>query len=353
MFQLTTTIIMKIKLIVLSTIFHLLIVGKSMAQMPDSVKTYIDSALYIMESKSLFAKNVNWKNVRDSTYQLGKNANNIQESFIAIKYAFEQLNDSHGILASQNDYHRIPLPINFSEVLSPGIKSEFLKGNRFVHQLLPGKIAYLRVPTMPITEQEDIDDLGNTLRNLLCELLTENPSGLILDLRMNSGGNSAPMLSGLGPVFHKEVIGYGVDKDGNLLHEIKLTDGVVIGENGEKMVNIQNSCMTNPEMPIAVLIGPSTASSGEILAYLLQSQPNIRAFGEPSLGFCNATQGFFFMEQKGYLLLTVQMIADANQSINIDMKVIPDVYIKSDDNYENLLEDVTVIPAIDWINGSK
>jgi hypothetical protein len=47
------------------------------------------------------------------------------------------------------------------------------------------------------------------------------------------------------------------------------------------------------------------------------------------------------------------MIADANQSVNFDMKVIPDVYIKSDDNYENLLEDVTVLPAIDWIKGSK
>lgn len=327
--------------------------GKSMAQMPDSVKTYIDSALYIMESKSIYAKNLDWNKIRDSTYQLGKKASNIQESFIAIKYAFEQLNDSHGMLASKSDYHRVPLSINFSEVLSPGIKSEFLKGNRFVHQFLPGNIAYLRVPTMPITEQEDIDDLGNKLRNLLCELLAENPSGLILDLRMNSGGNSAPMLSGLGPIFHQEVIGYSVDKDGNLLNEIKLQDGVVIGENGEKMVNIQNSCMASPEMPIAVLIGPSTASSGEILAYLLHAQPNVSAFGEPSLGFCNATQGFFFMDQKGYLLLTVQMIADANQSVNFDMNVIPDVYIKSDDNYENLLEDVTVLPAIDWIKGSK
>jgi carboxyl-terminal processing protease len=344
---------MRTKLIILTILIQLLLLGKSIAQMPDSVKTYIDSALYIMESKSLFAKKVNWDKIRDSTYQLAKHAINIEESFIAIKYAFEQLNDSHGMLASQNAFHRIPPPINFSEVLSPGIKSEFLKGNRFVHQFLPDNIAYLRVPTMPVTEQTDIDELGNRLRDLLCELLAENPSGLILDLRMNSGGNSAPMLSGLGPIFHKEVIGYGVDKDGILLHEIKLTDGVVIGENGEKMVNIQNSCMASQEIPIAVLIGPSTASSGEILAYLLQTQSNVMTFGEPSPGFCNATQGFIFMEQKGYLLLTVQRIADANQSINVDMKVIPDVFIKSDDNYENLLEDVTINPAIDWINKSK
>jgi len=30
------------------------------AQIPDSVKSYIDSALYFMEAKSLFANNINW-----------------------------------------------------------------------------------------------------------------------------------------------------------------------------------------------------------------------------------------------------------------------------------------------------
>lgn len=321
--------------------------------MPDSVKTYLDSALYIMESKSLFTKNVNWNIVRDSTYHLAKDSQSIEESFPAIKYAFEQLNDAHGMVADQKSFHRVPPPINFEEALSQGIKSEFLKGNRFVNQLLQGNIAYIRVPTMPVTKQEDMDEMGNRMRNILCELLAQNPSGLILDLRMNAGGNSAPMLSGLGPLFHTEVIGYGVDRDDQLLHEIRLVDGVVTDENGRKMVDIKNSCLANKELPIAVLIGPSTVSSGEILAALLKTQSNVRIFGEPTPGFCNATEGFFFMEQKGYLLLTVQRIADSNKTINQDMKVIPDEFIKSDDNYENLLEDVTLTPALHWINHNK
>ena len=74
--------------------------------MPDSVKSYVDSALYFMQSKSLFANEVNWKQVSDSVYNQTKNASTYLDAFPAVLYAFKQLKDFHGMIAlDDTSYH--------------------------------------------------------------------------------------------------------------------------------------------------------------------------------------------------------------------------------------------------------
>jgi hypothetical protein len=323
------------------------------AQLPDSVRTYIDSALYFMQTKSLNGKELDWRSIRDSAYQKAQGAKRYKEAFPAIAYAFRKLKDYHGMVANEDTFYHYPPPLNFDEVLSPGIKKEFLKGSRIVTANLNGSIAYLRIPTMNVTRQADIDKRANQLRDSLCMLMSRNPKGIIIDLRMNSGGNSAPMISGIGPLFRSSLLGYGVDRDGKFLEAVRLKDGVLTNEKGDKMANVKNTCSINKSIPITVLIGPSTVSSAEILAVYLKQQANVKLFGEPTPGFCNATEGFLFMNNQGYLLLSVNKIADARKYVYEEMLVRPDIYIKSEDNYDNLITDPTVIAALKWLNSKS
>jgi hypothetical protein len=335
----------------LLAIIPLFIYSKNLiAQTPDSVKKYIDSALYLMQTKSLNGKHLNWNVIRDSAIMKATEAKSYKAAFPAIAYAFRQLKDYHGVVAGEDTFYRYPPPVNFDEALSPGIKKEFLKGPKIATTFFDGSIAYLRIPGMNVTRQEDIDDRANKLRDSLCMLLNRNPKSIIIDLRMNTGGNSAPMVSGIGPIFNISLLGYGVDRDGNLLGAVKLKEGILLDENGNKVVNIKNTCTLNKAIPIAVLIGPSTVSSGEILAAYLKQQANVKLFGEPTPGFCNATEGFPFMNDKGYLLLSVNRIADARKHVYQDMLVRPDINIKSADNYDNLIADPTVKAALKWLN---
>ncbi len=319
------------------------------AQIPDSVKSYIDSALYFMEAKSLFANNINWPQTKDSVYSKAHGAKTYQEAGPAIAYAFYQLKDYHGIFANEDTSYRYPAPINFEEALSKGIKAAFLKGPRIATHYFDGSIAYLRVPSMNVFTQADIDKRANMLRDSLCMLFLKKPKQLILDLRMNSGGNAAPMITGLSPLFKDSLLGFGVDRNGNFLQPTKLKEGVLLDETGNKLVQIGSPCAEQVNLPVAVLIGPSTISSGEILTVYLKQQKNVRVFGEATPGFCNATEGFLFMNNNGYLLLSVNKIADGKKKVYTDMFVKPDVYIKSDDNYDNLLADPTVIAAMKWL----
>jgi hypothetical protein len=319
------------------------------AQTPDSVKAYIDSALYFMQSKSLNGKNLDWSLIRDSAYQKASGAKNYTEAFPSIVYAFQQLKDYHGMVANHDTFYRYPPPIDFEKVLSRGIKKEFLKGNRIVTTFINNSIAYLRVPTMNVTSQDAMNERANNLRDSLCKLLKKNPKGMIIDLRMNTGGNSAPMISGLGPLFQFSLLGYGVDRDGKLLGGVQIKDGVLLDEKGDKMVDVKTTCQVSKPYPIALLIGSSTISSGEILAVYLKQQPNVKTFGETTPGFCNATEGFLFMNNQGYLLLSVNMVADAKKHVYADMRVHPDVYIHSEDNYDDLEADPTIKAALKWL----
>ncbi|MDB5252015.1 MAG: Peptidase family [Flaviaesturariibacter sp.] len=332
-------------------LLFLLVCGSDLhAQSPDSVKHYIDSALYLMRTKSLNGRKLNWNQVRDSAYRKAATAKTYREAFPAIAYAFQQLKDYHGVVAGEDTFYRYPPPVNFDKVLSAGIKKEFLKGPRIVTAFVHNSFAYLRIPGMNVTRQEDIDARANKLRDSLCTLLERHPKGIIVDLRMNTGGNSAPMISGISPLFHLSLLGYGVDRNGKFLEAVKLKDGVLLDEHGNKMAAVKNSCSAAETIPIAVLIGPSTVSSGEILAVYLKQQPNVRLFGEPTPGFCNATEGFTFMNGAGYLLLSVNRIADAHRHVYQDLVVRPDVYQKNEDNYDDLLSDATVTAALKWLS---
>jgi carboxyl-terminal processing protease len=337
------------KILFVTIILTVIVASNGHAQMPDSVKNYIDTAITIMKTRSLFAKDLPWVQITDSAYYKAKDANSYKAAFPALAFAFEQLKDYHGMLQAEGGSYRYPPPINFDSALSKGIKKEFLKGNRIVTALLDGGVGYIRVPSMNVFSQADIDKKANMLRDSLCVLLAKKPKRLIVDLRMNSGGNSAPMITGISPLLTNSILGYGVDRNGMILSPTRLKNGVVVDEKGNKMVNIHNHCKAPKNIPIAVLTGPSTVSSGEILTVFLRQQKNVKVFGEPTAGFCNATEGFLFANNEGYLLLSVNKIADAKKNVCHEMLVRPDVYVKSDDNYENLLQDPTVVKALEWL----
>ena len=55
------------------------------------------------------------------------------------------------------------------------------------------------------------------------------------------------------------------------------------------------------------------------------------------------------MKNQAYVLLSVNKIADASKHVYKEMFVKPDVFVKSEDNYDDLQSDPTVIAAIKWL----
>lgn len=211
--------------------------------------------------------------------------------------------------------------------------------------MLPGKIAYYKMPAVIIgSDSLQMRKWANLLTDSIQKLEAQKPAAYIIDLRMNNGGNFEPMWETLKGLIGEE-------------------NKTLLADAGEKIIEEQEDSLwkvykpygipANPvkfrkNLPVAVLIGPGTASSGEIIAAGFLTRKKTKIFGEPSIGLANTTQGFI-IQYKGYLLLTVANIATADRKPVKESVIRPHVEIKADDNYENPELDPTVQAAMKWL----
>ncbi|MCY1527099.1 Peptidase family S41 [compost metagenome] len=147
-----------------------------------------------------------------------------------------------------------------------------------------------------------------------------------------------PMISGLGPFLDQGNLGYFI-KGSNQSPWKNTKSGMG--------VNVKDPYqLKNKHNKIAVLIGPRTASSGEMTAITFIGQHNVKLFGEPSGGYITANQ-MFRLSDGSNLLLASSYVADRNQKKYLD-RIYPDVTVKSTAGKDEALQVV-----MDWLAGDK
>jgi len=155
-----------------------------------------------------------------------------------------------------------------------------------------------------------------------------NRCGWVVDLRGNSGGNMWPMLLGMGPLLGDAK---GADPVGMFLLADKrqlwaYREGAVWLDS-KSVVGSRHTQYTlrNPGAPVAVLMGPRTASSGEASVLAFRGRPASRSFGQPTSGYSTAN-----IPQRlpdgSLLLLTTSVIADRN-GVGDGNRLQPDVIV--------------------------
>lgn len=316
------------------------------AQLPDSIRTYVWSCVDIMQQQSLYSGNINWPTTRDSVQQHLNKAATLADAENVVIWVFQQLKDHHGMYGGIDTSHRYIKP-GPQRSMSKAILAEYQKPRTVKIQMLDYGIAYYKMPAVLIgSDKEKMKSWANLLMDSLCKIASQNPKAFIIDLRVNNGGNSEPMWHTLKYLVEEKNKPYYADAGGKIMKD----DEDVITQSYKKAGMPDRLCTFNGRVPIAVLIGPGTASSGEIMALSFTTRKKTRLFGEPTIGVANSTNGFV-IQGKGYLLLTVAYMADAKKRLLKKMYVEPDEYINNEgDNYTQVSEDVTVQAAMRWLS---
>jgi carboxyl-terminal processing protease len=109
----------------------------------------------------------------------------------------------------------------------------------------------------------------------------------------------------------------------------------------------------NPElrfenMPVVVLLGPVTKSSGSMTAIAFKNRPHTLFIGEPTADGYTTSNGYFSFSSNLILNFATNFVADRKMNV-YKTTVNPDSYIYQGDNFENLLEDKKVKYAIKWL----
>jgi C-terminal processing protease CtpA/Prc len=172
--------------------------------------------------------------------------------------------------------------------------------------------------------------------------------GIIIDLRLNGGGNMYPMIVGISNVigngkFTGSVNSQG-DNEGWLEmkdHTITLLDTLVI--------KLQRSCGNLESKPVAVLIGPATGSSGEQLAIILSLRKKTILIGEPTAGYVTGNNGYLLPGHENGIVLAESYTIDRKGKIYLK-DVAPAIRFNGGDNFIELTEDEKIKAAIEWIN---
>lgn len=330
-----------------NTLFYIFfLIAPTVFAQSDSVKTYIDSSLFILKQHSLYSKNVDWKKVEGNVYRKAKEAKSRLQAFESLKIAFNALADKHAnYFSPDGTSFRLDNPelmARYSDSLKAGWKRGLRIDNRMI-----GDIAYISIPTLGVGKQQDIDKYANWIYDAVNSLSKKNPKGWIIDLRMNGGGNIRPMLAGLAMFFDDGTYTYYIDKDGKATDKAGFSNGnFVIDDKPQATIKTKTEALSN--IKVAVLIGPGTASSGEGVALVLSQKKNTRSFGTNSAGLANSTNGFVFYNKEFYYLISVAKIADKHKKRYPEI-VKPDQYVKESENFYDLSSDPTVKEAVKWL----
>jgi carboxyl-terminal processing protease len=194
--------------------------------------------------------------------------------------------------------------ITRAHIVIPSVESE----------ILDGQIAYLKLSTFGDTSVDD-------LHTALLELLAQNPKGLILDLRNNSGGY--------------------LDAAVAIASEF-LPDGVVAYEeygNGTRDTYEATGDGIATQIPMIVLVNEWSASASELVAGALQDRDRAELVGVTSFGKGTVQNWMPLSNDEGAVRVTIaRWLTPTSRSIH-EIGLTPD--------YEILITDADMQAGID------
>lgn len=258
--------------------------------------TYLQTALTILQTNSLHRATIDWPALLAATWPLAHGAQEPADTYPALEFALRQLNDGHSFFWP---------PAKIQTIQTGGEDSR----NRLpTGRLLTPGIAYLHVPDfMGSTAAATV--YARTLQQIIGAIDATGPVGWIVDLTDNTGGSGFPMTVGLGPLFDAEELGAMESPHGWRINCRYVAGQCIVGPGVCLALDPPIVQLQHKPAPVAVLIGPSTISSGEGMALAFRGQALTRSFGQPTAGCTTCNQGYA-LRDGAEIFLTVGVNVD-------------------------------------------
>jgi carboxyl-terminal processing protease len=288
----------------------------------DYLQAEFENTLFIIQSESIGkfdSPPFDWDAYRTHVLQQTGPIHTVKDFFGALDVALKSLGDSHSYTVSPDVIAKMENNPNAFKQDNPTI--EVKEG-----------IGIITIPTHYQIDPHDphsvkwVEEFHKSF-SIEAKSVTK---GWVIDLIENTGGDLNPMIGALGPLFtNKDLGGFYCLDDNHEIMKNKITyemGEIKFSEAGDSFtLHYPYFHIDSDNLPITVLIGSQTASSGEFLALALQHQPNTMILGEPTFGLATVNAQMDLPEKiGGYYLLTVGFALDKNDEPLKTMKVFPD-----------------------------
>jgi C-terminal processing protease CtpA/Prc len=328
------------KTCIILTVVILLIAGCKEPPPPSpEALSYLDEALDIMKQKSLRRDSVDWKTLRTKTVTRLQGARDPRDTYEEIRYALASLGDFHSFLATPEQAESWKKERRNS-VTETQVHSE----------LLFSRFAWISVPAFSSGNDTAMRSFAGRIQHVIAALDSADVCGWIIDLRKNVGGNMWPMIAGLGPILGEGELGSFVGAFGIRTSwwykqgSAGLDTAALVAIAGPPYV------VRRPNLPVAVLTGRNTASSGEAVLVAFRGRPATRSFGAGTRGLSTANEPFA-LSDGAMLVLTTAVFADRTGKA-YGTVIDPDEHIQTGEQY-GPSSDPVVQAAVAWLKSQN
>ncbi len=224
----------------------------------------ITFAINAIRTHALHASLIDWESRTPPLLELA-GAGSAEDLYAEIRRLLADLHDGHSFVMPPATAQRLEA--------QPEQMPVFTKISSDV-----GKIS---LPALTSHSAKRMQDFSRTGQQIFAQ--APDMRGWIVDLRHDRGGNMWPMLQALRPLLGNGDLGFFEDRTGKRSAPWRaVAQGVAPQDGGPDLSRV----------PVAVLIGPQTASAGEAVAIALKGRPNTRFFGTATHGQTSGNKSF-------------------------------------------------------------
>lgn len=273
-------------------------------------RKYLHNVIHILKDNYFFADKVNFKQLGSNAYKLVEDTPATTAAYKAVRYLLDNLYEKHsGFL--------IP---NTSQQLQEDTGMLIYPAGRLINHTW----GYLKLPAY-FGPQNLLASWSERMIREIRRMDSVGVQGWVIDLRENNGGNMYPMIAALSPLLPEGPVLSSRQRNGDV-SSIEINNGSCIVKT-KKFANTffkpsQPYAIKNPALPVAVLVGGKTGSSGEITSIALRSCANVRFFGDPTAGVPTGNR-VFILPDKAMLYIVSGIFSD-NQGKMYYGKIPPD-----------------------------
>ena len=299
-----------------------------------AARAYVREVFAVMREKSIRKDSIDFNRLEKFCAENMAGEMSSYECYPMVRYILSKLGDRYSAFQSPGA----------AEAYSPVDNPEKPSG-----KILDDRYAYLNIPVAGSNDSIAMNDYANEAQRLVRMLDGASPSGWIIDLRNNGGGNWWPVIAGLGPILGEGTFAYVIDAGGNREAVSYRQGASLLGDTARVKVT-RNPYYLKKKVPVAVLIGPGTAGSGELTALAFTGGHDCRLFGEATAGHTSSNKGFRLSDGATiYLTTAIYYDRDLNK---FGGPVKPDVPVAFPAEDANPANDPVIRAAINWL-GSR
>lgn len=306
-----------------------------------AAQRYVDEALAILREHSLHTAAIDWPRVRQDALAYARGARGPSDAHVAVRFAVRELGDRHSYLQSPNATRTLARVAVANA--RTGVPAALPRGST-----VEKGIGLVAVPGFAGGTPAQQIEFAERLSSVIRDLDAQGTCGWVVDLRANPGGNLWPMLLGLGPLLGDGEVAASVYPDGRRV-AVWHRDGKA-GFGDYVQLRLVAPYRLERAAPVAVLTGPATASSGEVLAAAFRGRAAARSFGLATRGL-SAGNRTFALADGASLVLTVAATTDRTGRIWAG-PIDPDQEVAAASRGGPGSPDATLAAALAWLHTS-